>query len=165
MAYQALIAQLVQLANQLNTLQQNIATPQTSNTTLSRRISTLEAEHATLTTKNRTLTAQVATLGGGAVAGGAAGGGTGAATLVIFAATPSMVNHQDLNNFTMKVGTMIYDKGCEKLTTEFDMKSKGTTVYITELHAKCVKMGWHMGTQKTINFTNVAGSTISVIQQ
>jgi hypothetical protein len=45
------------------------------------------------------------------------------------------------------------------------MKPNGTVVYITELQAKCVKMGWHMGTQKIINFTNAAGSTINVIHQ
>ncbi len=56
-----------------------------------------------------TLTAQVANLSGGAAAGGTAGGGTGTALgvfgggtgatpLVTFAATPAMVNHQDLIN-------------------------------------------------------------------
>jgi hypothetical protein len=60
---------------------------------------------------------------------------------------------------------MIYNKRCKNLTTEFDMKSNGTAVYITELQAKCVKMGWHMGTQQIINFTNAAGSTINVIHQ
>ncbi len=60
---------------------------------------------------------------------------------------------------------MIYNKGCEKLTTEFDMKSSGTAVYTTELQAKCVKMGWHMGTQQIINFTNVAGLTINIVHQ
>ncbi len=68
------------------------------------------------------------------------------APLVTFAATPAMVNHQDLINYSMKVGTTIYNKGCDKLTTEFDMKSSGTVVYTNELQAKCVKMGWHMGT-------------------
>ncbi len=43
------------------------------------------------------------------------------------------------------------------------MKSSGTVVYITELQAKCIKMGWHMGTQQIINFTNAACSTINVI--
>ncbi len=60
---------------------------------------------------------------------------------------------------------MIYDEGCKKLTTQFDMKLSVTVVYITELQAKCVKMGWHIGTQKIINFTNAAGSTINVIHQ
>jgi hypothetical protein len=45
------------------------------------------------------------------------------------------------------------------------MKSNGTVVYITKLRAKCVKMGWHMGTQQIINFTNATGSTINVIHQ
>ena len=63
-----------------------------------------------------------------------------------------MVNHQDLINYSTKVGTMIYNEGCKKLTTEFDMKLSGTVVYTTELQAKCVKMGWHMGTQQIINY-------------
>ncbi len=76
-----------------------------------------------------------------------------------------MVNHQDLINYSKKVGTTIYNEGCEKLTTEFDMKLSGTIVYTTELQAKCVKIGWHMGTQKIINFTNTAGSTINIVHQ
>ena len=60
---------------------------------------------------------------------------------------------------------MIYDEGCKKLTTQFDMKLSVTVVYITELQAKCVKMGWHMGTQQIIYFTNTAGSTINIIHQ
>jgi hypothetical protein len=125
----------------------------------------LEADNATLTTANTTLTAQVATLGGGAVAGGAAGGGAGAAIPVIFAASSAMVNHQDLINYTTKVGTMIYNKGCEKLTTKFDFISNGTVVYISKLQAKCIKIGWHMGTQQINNFTNATGSTINAIHQ
>ncbi len=45
------------------------------------------------------------------------------------------------------------------------MNSNVTVVYITKLQTKCVKMGWHMGTQQIINFTNAAGSTINVIHQ
>jgi hypothetical protein len=60
---------------------------------------------------------------------------------------------------------MIYNEGCEKLTTEFDMKSSGTVVYTTKLQAKCVKMGWHMGTQQIINFANAAGLTINIVHQ
>ncbi len=76
-----------------------------------------------------------------------------------------MVNHQDLINYSKKVGTRIYNERCEKLTTEFDMKSSGTIVYTTKLQAKCIKMGWHMGTQQIINFTNAAGSTINIVHQ
>jgi hypothetical protein len=118
---------------------------------------------------------QVANLSGGAAAGSSARGGTGTAPsvakggaetapLVIFGATPVMVNHQDLINYSTKVGTTIYNKGCENLTTEFNMKLSGTVVYTTELQAKCIKMGWHMGTQQII-FTNVAGSTINIVHQ
>ena len=109
MANPALLAQLQQLAGQLNALQQTIGNVQASNTTFTTRNLTLEAENNTLTAANMTLMAQVANPGG-AVAGGAARGGTGAAPLVTFAATPAMVNHQDLINYSTKVGTMIYNK-------------------------------------------------------
>ncbi len=125
----------------------------------------MEAENTTLTAANTTLTAQVQNLPGGAAAGGADRGGAGAAPLVTFAATPAMVNHQDLINYSTKVGTTIYNEGCEKLTTEFDMKLSGTVVYTTELQAKYVKTGWHMDTKKIINFTNAAGSTINIVHQ
>jgi hypothetical protein len=125
----------------------------------------LEAENTTLTAANMTLTAQVQNLSGGTAAGGAAGGGAGAAPLITFAAIPAMVNHQDLINYSMKVGTTIYNEGCKKLTTEFDMKSSGTVVYTTELQAKCIKMGWHMGTQQIINFANATGSTINIVHK
>jgi hypothetical protein len=163
MADPALNAQLQQLAGQLNTLQQTVRNLQASNTTLTTRIATLEAKNTTLTAANRTLMAQVANLSGGTVARGAARGGLGATPLVTFAATPAMVNHQDLINYLMKVGTMIYNKGCEKLTTKFDMKSTGTVIYTTKLQAKSIKMGWHMGTKQIINFTNAACSTIIVV--
>jgi hypothetical protein len=136
MANQALIVQLQQLAGQINALQQTFGNLQASNTTLITRIATLEAENTTLTAANMTLTAHVANLSGGAAAGGTAGGGTGTAPLVIFVATLAMVNHQDLINYSTKVGMAIYNKGCDKFTTEFDMKSNGTIVYTTELQAK-----------------------------
>jgi hypothetical protein len=125
----------------------------------------LEAENTTLTTANTTLTAQVQNLSGGAAAGGAAKGGTGAAPLVTFAATPARISHQDLINYSTKVGTTIYNEGCKKLTTEFDMNLSGTVIYTTKPQAKCIKMGWHMGTQQIINFTNAAGSTINIVHQ
>jgi hypothetical protein len=165
MADPAEFAQLQQLVGQLNALQQTVGNLQASNNTLTTRIATLEAENTTLTAANTTLTAQVQNISGGAAAGGAAGGGAEAAPLVTFTATPAMVNHQDLINYSTKVGAMIYNEGCKKLTTEFDMKSSGTVVYTTEFQAKCVKMGWHMGTQQIINFTNAAGSTINIVHQ
>jgi hypothetical protein len=148
----ALIAQLQQLAGQLNALQQTVGNLQASNTTLTTRLAALEAENTTVTAANTTLTVQVTNLSGGTAAGGAAGGGTGttpgiagdgagAAPQVTFPATPAMVNHHDLINYSTKVDTTIYNKGCDKLTTEFYMKSSGTVVYTTELQAKCVKTG------------------------
>jgi hypothetical protein len=165
MADPAVLAQFQKLVGQLNALQQTVGNLQASNNTLTTRIATLEAENTTLTAANTTLTAQVQNLSGGTAAGGAAGGGAGATPLVTFAATPAMVNHQDSINYSMKVGTTIYNEVCKKLTTEFDMKWSGTVIYTTKLQAKCVKMGWHMGTQQIINFTNAAGSTIDIVHQ
>jgi hypothetical protein len=165
MADPAVLAQLQQLVGQLNALQQTIRNLQASNDTLTTRIATLKAENTTLTAVNTTLMAQVQNLPGGTATGGAARGSAGAAPLVTFTATPVMVNHQDLINYLTKVRTRIYNEGWEKLTTEFDMKSSGTVVYTTELQATCVKMGWHMGTQQIINFTNAAGSTINIFHQ
>ncbi len=107
------LVQLQQLVGQLNALQQTVGDLQTSNNTITTRIATLEAENTTLTPANTTLMAQVQNLPRGAVAGGAAVGGAGAATLVPFVATPAMVNHQDLINYSTKVGTTIYNEGCE----------------------------------------------------
>jgi hypothetical protein len=128
MANPAVLAQLQQLVCQLNALQQTVGNLQVSNNTLTTRIAPLEAENTTLTAANMTLMSQVQNLSGGAAAGSAAEGGAGAAPLVTFAATPVMVNHQDLINYSMKVGMTIYNEGCKKLTTEFDMKSSGTKV-------------------------------------
>ncbi len=125
----------------------------------------MEAENITLTAANTTLRAQVQNLPEGSAAGSDAAGGTGAAPLVTFAATPAMVNYQDLINYSTKVGMTIYNEGCEKLTTEFDMKSSGTLVYTTKLQAKCIKMGWDMSTQQINNCTNTAGSTINFVHQ
>ncbi len=99
MADQAVLTQLQQLMGRLNALQKTVWNLQASNDTLTTRISTLKAENTTLTTANTTLTAQVQNLSGGTAAGGAASGGAGAATLLPFAATPAMVNHEDQVNY------------------------------------------------------------------
>jgi len=89
----------------------------------------------------------------------------GTATPVVFASTPAMVNHEDLINYQSKTGVMVYDEGRKALTTPFDMKSNGTVVYITELQAKCIKMGWSTGAQQITHFANAAGVTINIIDQ
>jgi hypothetical protein len=88
----------------------------------------------------------LANAGGGSAVGSAAGVDTGDIAKIAFATTNVIVNHQDIINCTTKVGTMIYDEGCKKLTSEFDMKSDRTVVYVTKLQANCIKMGWHVGT-------------------
>jgi hypothetical protein len=148
---------------QLNALQQIVRNLQASNDNLTTRIATLEAENTTLIAANTTLTAQVQNLPGGAVAGGAAGGGPVAAPLVTFAATPAMVNHQDLINYSTKVGTTIYNEGCEKLTTEFDMKSSETVVYTTKPKPNVSRWGgtWAPSKSSTLPTPLALPSTLS----
>ena len=76
-----------------------------------------------------------------------------------------MVNHEQLINYQVKSGVMVYEEGCKAITAPFDMKSNGTVVYITELQAKCIKMGWSTGAQQITHFTNAAGTVINIIDQ
>jgi hypothetical protein len=73
---------------------------------------------------------------------------------VVFATTPVMVYHEDLIGFNAKSSMMVYEEGCKALTTPFDMKSNGTVNYITNLQAKCIKMGWSTGAQQITHFNN-----------
>ena len=111
--------------------------------------------------------ANVAAAAAGAIGGAAPGGAIvpPPPAPAIFAATPAMVNHEQLINYQMKSGVMVYDEGRKALTAPFDMKSNGTVVYITELQAKCIKMGWSTGAQQITHFTNAAGVVINIIDQ
>jgi len=135
-----LAAQMVQLGTQLTTLQGEVTS--------------LCQENVMLTNANATLTTQVAeivTAPTPAPTVGAAGAVWGApGAPVRFATTPAMLRHEDILDYSSKMATMIYEDGCESLTTSFDMKSNGTVIYITELQAKCNRMGWHTGTQQII---------------
>ncbi len=61
-----------------------------------------------------------------------------------------MVRHEDLIDYKAKAGVMIYKEGCTALTLTYDMKSSGTVVYITKLQAKCTKMGWLLGRNRSL---------------
>jgi len=133
-----LAAQMAQLATQLATLQGEVTS--------------LRQENVKLTNANATLMTQVAgivtapTAAPTVGAAGAVGGAPGAP--VRFATTPAMLRHEDILDYLSKTAAMIYEDGCESLTMSFDMKSNGTVIYITELQAKCNRMGWHTGTQQ-----------------
>ena len=76
-----------------------------------------------------------------------------------------MLSHEDIIDYSSKTGTMIYEDGCEALTTPFKMKSSGTIIYTTELQAKSNRMGWHVGTQQITKFANDLGSMINIISE
>ena len=146
-------AQLAQLAAQL--------------ATLAGEVTTLRQENITLTTANITLTTQVAGIASAPPAAAVAAGGAPAAPTVraTFATTPAMLRHEDILDYSSKTATMIYEDGVESLTTPFDMKSNGTVIYITELQAKCNRMGWHSGAQQITKFPNDAGTMVNVISE
>jgi hypothetical protein len=173
--------QLAQFAQQLMNLQGEIVILRNDNAQLTTNLGTLCAENTTLAQSNSMLQGQVGMLQANATqaaqaltrvqaakqqaAAPAAGNVLQPAAPVIFAATPVMVRHEDLIDYKAKAGVMIYEEGYAALTSTFDMKSSGTVVYITELQAKCTKMGWSTGTQQITHFVNADSATINVINQ
>jgi hypothetical protein len=98
MADPAVLAKLQQLVGQLNALQQTVGNLQASNNTLTTRIATLEAENTTLTATNRTLVVKSRTSQEVLRLAALPEVVQEPQPLVTFAATPAMVNHQDLIN-------------------------------------------------------------------
>ncbi len=113
-------------------------------TGLQGEVTTLHQENITLTNANTALTGWVTTLATAAAAGPVApvmAAGAAPQAAIMFATTPAMLRHEDIINYSSKMGTMIYKDGCESLTTPFKMKSSSTVIYITELQAKSNRMG------------------------
>ena len=167
-------AQLDQFQALLNTLQGEVQDLCTCNNALNNDVVLLRQENQTLTQNAATAAnevqaaqaaAQQAIANAAAAQQQAAAAAGGTATPVVFASTPAMINHEDLINYQSKTGVMVYDEGRKALTTPFDMKSNGTVVYITELQAKCIKMGSSTGAQQITHFANAAGATINIIDQ
>ena len=167
-------AQLDQFQALLNTLQGEVQDLRTRNNALNNDVVLLRQENQTLTQNAATAANEVqaaqaavqqAIANAAAAQQQAAAAAGGTATPVVFASTPAMVNHEDLINYQSKTGVMVYDEGRKVLTTPFDMKSNGTVVYITELQAKCIKMGWSTGAQQITHFANAAGAMINIIDQ
>jgi hypothetical protein len=102
-------------------------------TALQGKVATLRVANATLQANNLTLTTQINALGGQPpnvqAVGGTGATATTVATLVQFVTTPAMVRHKEIIDYATKLGTLIYQEGCEALTTPFKMKSNGTVIY------------------------------------
>ena len=137
-------------------------------TNLQGEVTTLRQENITLTNANTALTGQVTTLAAAAAAAPAAAtvaAGAAPHAAIMFAMTPAMLRHEDIIDYSSKTGTMIYEDGCESLTTPFKMKSSSTLIYITKLQAKSNRMGWHVGTQQITKFANDSGTMINIISE
>ena len=137
-------------------------------TGLQGEMTTLHQENVTLTNANTALTGQVTTLATAATAvpvTPATAAGAAPRAAIMFAMTPAMLRHEDIIDYSSKTSTMIYEDGCEALTTPFEMKSSGTVIYIAELQAKSNRMGWHVGIQQITKFANDLGSMINIISE
>ena len=173
----ALQAEVAALRNKNTTLTTDLGTLRTKNTSLTQNLTTLRTENVTAqavaaaaaqqlqaaqTTANQAAANAAAALAAAQqgqaqpVQGGGGGGGNVVRLSAMFAATPAMVDHEQIIDYKTKTGVMVYDEGCKALTTPFDMKSNGTVVFITELQAKCMKMGWSTGRQQITHFDNSA---------
>ncbi len=137
-------------------------------TNLQGELTTLRQENITLTNANTALTSQVTTLATAtatAPAAPAVAAGAAPRAATMFATTPAMLRHEDIIDYSSKTRTMIYEDGCESLTTPFKMKSSGTVIYITELQANRNCMDWHVGTQQVTKFANNSGAMINIISE
>jgi hypothetical protein len=137
-------------------------------TNLQGEVTTLRQENVTLTNANMALIGQVTKLAAAAAAMSATpavAAGAAPRAAIMFATTPAMLRHEDIIDYSSKTGTMIYEDGCESLTTPFKMKSSGCIIYITELQAKSNRMGWHVGTQQITKFANNLGTIINIISE
>jgi hypothetical protein len=137
-------------------------------THLQGEVTNLHQENVTLTNTNTALTGQVTTLAAAAAAMPAVPNVAAQAApqaAIMFATTPTMLRHEDIIDYLSKTRTMMYEDGCESLTTPFKMKSNCTVIYITKLQAKSNHMGWHLGTQQIIKFANNLGTMINIIYE
>ena len=179
--FAALQAEVAALRSENTTLTTDLGTLRTENASLTQNLTTLRTENTTAqavaaaaaqqlqvaqATANQAAANAAAALAAAqqgqaqpvqaGVGGGVGGGGNVVRFPAMFAATPAMVDHEQIIDYKTKTGVMVYDEGCKALTTPFDMKSNGTVVFITELQAKCVKMGWSTGCQQITHFDNSA---------
>jgi hypothetical protein len=114
------------------------------------------------------LQAQVQTLQNAALAVQAAL--AAAAAPVVFADTPPMLGVNDLINYLMKRGQLIYDQGCKALddkalTNWFNMIPNETVIFVEAFQHHANAMGWTTkGTKQITTFTNCDGKSIDIIK-
>jgi hypothetical protein len=92
-----------------------------------------------------------------------------AATPVVFADMPQMPGIDDLINYLLKRGQLIYNQGCKALdnkalTNGFNMIPKETVVFIEAFQRHANAMSWTKGTKQITTFTNRDGKSIDIIK-
>jgi hypothetical protein len=92
-----------------------------------------------------------------------------AATPVVFADTPQMLGVDDLIDYSMKRGQLIYNHECaalndKALTNGFNMIPNKTVVFVEALQRHADSMGWTKGTKQITTFTYRDGKSINIIK-
>ncbi len=92
-----------------------------------------------------------------------------AATLVVFADMPQTLGVDDLIDYLMKRGQLIYNQGCKALDDKalkngFNMIPNETVVFVKTFQRHTDTMGWTKGTKQITTFTNRDGKSIDIIK-
>ena len=114
------------------------------------------------------LQAQIATLQAEVSALTAAAPAPAAATAVVFADMPQLLNSNDPINYSTKKGESIYKEGSKALnnkalTEGFGMTPCQTMVFIEALTRRATVMGWNAGTMQITFHNNAISQAIEVI--
>jgi hypothetical protein len=92
-----------------------------------------------------------------------------AATPVVFTDMPQTLSIDDLIDYLMKRGQLIYAQGCKALddkalTNGFNMIPSKTVIFVEAFQCHADAMGWTKGTKQITTFTNRDGKSIDIIK-
>ncbi len=82
---------------------------------------------------------------------------------------PQTLGVDDIIDYSMKRGQLIYDHGCvalddKALTNRFNMIPNKTVIFVEALQRHADSMGWTKGTKQITTFTNHDGKSIDIIK-
>jgi hypothetical protein len=92
-----------------------------------------------------------------------------AATPVVFADTPQMLGVEDLTDYSIKRGQLIYKQGCKALDDKalsngFNLIPNKTVVFVEAFQRHTNAMGFTKGTKQITTFTDCDGKSIDIIK-
>jgi hypothetical protein len=103
------------------------------------------------------------------VAPAAAAAPPAGAALVVFTDMPQTLGANDLINYSMKQGSVIFKQGCKALnnkalTNGFAMTPDQTAIFVEAFHHCAMTMGWNQGTRQITTFANSARRQVDIIK-